>query len=153
MFSRDVQDDFMKSRDLQCTHKSLHPSNQAQETAMQWVRFSGMYLFILFIISPFPQPPCSSVQKWHLFSQTTRLHPFTFSTDGFFLTPFKVVSGWAWWTSVSAYWKNMDSSTYFPSVTFRLPMPSPPHVLSIKELGHRASKFRINKLSWWNRAD
>lgn len=53
---------------------------------MQWVRFSGMYLFILFIISPFPQPPCSSVQKWHLFSQTTRLHPFTFSTDGFFLT-------------------------------------------------------------------
>lgn len=40
----------------------------------QWVRFSGMCLFIHFIISS--HPPCSRVQKWHLFSQAH--HTFFF---------------------------------------------------------------------------
>lgn len=46
----------------------------------------------------------------------------------------------------SAYWKNMDFSTFFPPPlcrlrNVRLPIPSSTHVLSIKELGHCASKF------------
>lgn len=51
----------------------------------QWVRFSGMCLFIHFIISS--HPPCSRVQKWHLFSQAH--HAF------FFFPPRVVVSNFS----------------------------------------------------------
>lgn len=55
----------------------------------QWVRFSGMCLFIHFIISS--HPPCSRVQKWHLFSQAHHIF-FLFSTELLFLTFHRHVS-------------------------------------------------------------
>lgn len=127
----------MDSWDLNL-NASASPSNQAQETARQWVRFLGMYLFILFIT--FQHPPCSSVQKWHLFSQTLR----TFST--------KLFQTLSWWrAAASAYWKNMDFFPPPPLWNVRLSMPSSPHMLS-EGVRSLCKQIWTNKLSWWNRA-
>lgn len=90
----------------------------------------------------FSHPPCSRVQKWHLFSQTTPLHPFYFFHQVVVSNSVqRHVSNFAWWTASTAYWKNMDFSTFSPLCNVLLPVPSSTHVLSLKELGHCASKF------------
>jgi len=128
--------------------KSLHPSNQAQETVRQGVRFVGMYLFILFIIFPIlilpaaaskndiclAKPPVSILRSF--FHQVVVANSVQ-----------RHVSNFAWWTAPSAYWKNMDFSIpRSPLCDVRLLLPSSTHVLTIKELGHCASKFEQTNL-------
>lgn len=127
---------------------SASPSNQAQETVRQWVRFLGMHLFILFIT--FQHPPCSSVQKWHLFSQTLR----TFSTKLFQTLsktcvklcldeePPRLHIGKIWIFFLSPP---------PPLWNVRLSMPSSPHMLS-EGVRSLCKQIWTNKLSWWNRA-
>lgn len=101
-----------------------------------------MYHFILFIIFPFLILPtaaskndiCLAKASYSIFLKFFHQVVVSNSVQ-------RHVSNFAWWTAPSAYWKNMDFSAFSPLCYVRLQMPSSTHVLSIKELGHSASKF------------
>lgn len=97
-----------------------------------------IYLFILFIIFAVPILPAAALQRWHLFSQTTRLFPPSCCFKLFSKDMCQTLPDERPRLHIGKIW---IFPLFLPLWNVRLSVPSSPHVLSIKELGHCASKF------------